>query len=304
MAATARDRHSGRITPILGLLGLALVWGLSIPVTKIGLRDVPPLTLTALRYGAATPFFVAFLIGKPVPRGKTLARLACLGLLGIGFGQAAQAFGVKFTSASIGTVISSTIPVFMVAAAAWRLRQPVRPCHALGLLVALCGIGVLAMGGPSGGAGGSMLGDASVLCAAVAIALYYVLAAELTNSCGVIVVAAWSSLFGAIGLLPPAIWECGRYPVRFTLEGVGAVLYLGVLVTVAGLWIWFTLLRVVPVRIAASVQYLQPLVGVGVSAAWFGDRLGAAFLTGAGLVLCGIALTSSNGALGRSRKIR
>jgi drug/metabolite transporter (DMT)-like permease len=295
MAAT-RDRRSGRIAPIVGLLGLALIWGLSIPVTKIGLRDLPPLTLTALRYGAAAPFFVVFLIGKPVPRGKILAKLVGLGLLGIGFGQAAQAFGVEFTSASTGTVISSTIPVFMVAVAAWRLRQPVRLRHALGLLVALGGIGVLALGGLSGGVGGTGLGDAGVLCAAIAIALYYVLAAELTNSCGVIVVAAWSSLFGTLGLLPPALWECGTYPLRFTAESVGAILYLGVLVTVAGLWIWFTLLRRVPVRIAASVQYLQPLVGVGASAAWFGDRLGASFLTGAGLVLCGIALTSSNAA--------
>jgi drug/metabolite transporter (DMT)-like permease len=51
------------------------------------------------------------------------------------------------------------------------------------------------------------------------------------------------------------------------LLGVGVVLYLGVLVTVAGMWIWLHSLRVLPVRIVAGTQYLQPLIGVSASAA-------------------------------------
>jgi hypothetical protein len=39
------------------------------------------------------------------------------------------------------------------------------------------------------------------------------------------------------------------------------VLYLGVLVTVVGLWIWLHSLCVLPVRIVAGTQYLQPLIG-------------------------------------------
>jgi drug/metabolite transporter (DMT)-like permease len=38
---------------------LAVIWGGSIPLTKLGLRDFPPLTLTALRYVIAAPFFAA-----------------------------------------------------------------------------------------------------------------------------------------------------------------------------------------------------------------------------------------------------
>lgn len=283
-----------RGTAIIGLLALAVIWGLSIPVTKAGLRDLTPLTLTALRYLAAAPCFALFLWGKPVPSGRILGKLAGLGLLGIGVGQTAQAFGVRGASASIGTVISATIPVFMVAFAAWRLRQPVRVRHAIGLLVALCGIGALAIGGPSTAGKSTWLGDACVLLSAIVIALYYVLASDLTRAHGVAQVGAWSTMFGTLGVLPLAVWECSTQPERFTPVSVGVIFYLGVVVTVAGLWIWLTVLRKVPVRIAASVQYLQPLIGVGASAAWFGDQLGPSFMSGTGMVLLGIALTSSN----------
>ncbi|WP_276522279.1 hypothetical protein [Kallotenue papyrolyticum] len=37
------------------LLLLAVMWGLSIPVTKLGLQGVPPLTLTALWLSCVTP---------------------------------------------------------------------------------------------------------------------------------------------------------------------------------------------------------------------------------------------------------
>jgi O-acetylserine/cysteine efflux transporter len=48
---------------------------------------------------------------------------------------------------------------------------------------------------------------------------------------------------------------------------------------------------VCPLFPAASVQYLQPVIGVMASAVIFGDRLGVLFAAGVALVLCGLALT-------------
>ena len=45
------------------LVLLALIWGGSIPATKLGLADLPPLTLTALRYLFAAPLF-AFILRR------------------------------------------------------------------------------------------------------------------------------------------------------------------------------------------------------------------------------------------------
>jgi drug/metabolite transporter (DMT)-like permease len=65
-----------------------------------------------------------------------------------------------------------------------------------------------------------------------------------------------------------------------------------VVVTVAGLFLWLNTLRVVPARIAASVQFLQPIVGVAASAAIFGDKMGTLVIVGVILVFAGVALTT------------
>ena len=90
-------------------------------------------------------------------------------------------------------------------------------------------------------------------------------------------------------------WELTRRPMHPSLTGVGAVLYLGVLTTALGVLVWFHALRALPVRVASASQYLQPLIGVAASAAWFGDPLGRGFLGGTALVLGGIALTARGG---------
>ena len=65
----------------------------------------------------------------------------------LGVGQVAQAYGVAGTSASVGTIISATIPVFVVLLAALRLKQPVSGRQKLGVLAAFAGIALVAFEG-------------------------------------------------------------------------------------------------------------------------------------------------------------
>ncbi len=293
---------------------LAIVWGGSIPLTKLGLRDLPPLTLTALRYLTAAPCFLWMLRARRLPAARGTAAAAGLGLLGIGIGQVSQTLGVRLTPASVATVVSALIPVFVVALAAVRLRQPVGGVQVGGLIAALAGVALVAGGDPrtwalagSGSTGSPanphlLTGVGLVLLSAVAVALYYVLSVELIERYSVLTVAAISSLAGAAALVPVSAWELGHAPVRLTLEAAGVVLYLGLLVTVAGLWVWFGALVALPARIPAALQYLQPVVGVFASAALFGDRMDRWFWTGTALVLAGIALTAGTRARPASRQ--
>ncbi len=285
--------------PVMSLVALAVlivVWGLSIPVTKLGLADFPPMTLTALRYLAAAPFFVWLALRAPRPPLRALAAMAAIGIVGIGIGQVSQAVGVNLTAASVATVIGATIPILVVLLAALRLGQRIRGVHVLGLLVAIGGVGVIATGGRLSAlaeAGGALLGDGLMVVSAVSVALYYVLSTELAARHGVLTVAAWGSLFGTAVLLPFAAWELATTPLQPpTASGIASVLYLGIFVTVAGVVVWLNLMRSLPARIAAGSQYMQPLVGIVASAWLFGDAIGATFLAGAGLVLAGIALTA------------
>lgn len=274
------------------MLLLAVLWGLSIPITKLGLLTLPPLTLTALRFAIALPLMFIFVVGRQRLPRRALSRVAALGILGIGIGQVAQTFGVVGTSASAATIISATIPLFVVLFAAMRLRQPVSAVQALGLAAAFIGIALVASDrGEAAAAQTSLAGAALVLLSALTIAFYYVWSVELCDQYGTAAVAAWSTFFGFVGLLPWAAWEMWQEPFQVTAVGIGTALYLGVVVTVAGLFLWLHLLRTVPARIAAAVQYLQPIVGVAAASMMFGDHLGLLFALGVVLVLGGLALT-------------
>jgi O-acetylserine/cysteine efflux transporter len=302
----------GLVRSLAALLLLAILWGGSIPLIKLGLRDIPPLTLTALRYLVAAPCFVWLLRGRPLPPPRACAAAAGWGLIGIGVGQVAQTLGVRLTLASVATVVSALIPVFVVALAALRLRQPIAAPQAAGIGAALAGVALVAGGDPRalagsftglearaasmpGAAHAGLAGVVLVLLSAVAVAVYYVFSLELIERYSVVTIAAVSSLAGAAALAPIAAWELTRVPIRVTPVAAGVVLYLAFVVTVAGLWIWFGALTRLPARVPAALQYLQPVIGVVASAALFGDHLDAWFWIGTALVLAGIGLSAGPG---------
>lgn len=300
----ARRDPAPSLRSVAAMLLLAVIWGLSIPVTKLGLQVLPPLTLTALRFAVAVPLLLLCVVGGRALPLRALPRVAALGALGIAVGQVAQAYGVAGTSASAGTIISATIPVFVVVFAALRLQQPVTGWQQLGLLAAFAGIALVALGDGQEATAvvqTSAIGVAWMLLSAVAIAFYYVWSFELTREHGTAAVAAWSTLFGFVALLPWAGWEMWHAPIHITAQALAVAAYLGIAVTVAGLFLWLHLLGTVPARVAASVQYLQPVVGVAAAAAMFGERLGALFAAGVILVLGGLALTmTSRGRAGQA----
>lgn len=278
------------------MLLLAVMWGLSIPITKLGLGTIPPMTFTALRFMVAVPLFMFLARYQLQVQRKAIPSIIGLGVMGITLGNVAQSFGVQGSSGSVATILSATIPIFMVVMAAIRLKQPVTPLQWCGLATAFLGIALVAFGSGSGASDMSKTTASGViwmLVSAVGIAAYYIWSKELSDAYGLMPVAAWNMLVGLITVLPMAGWELAHQPVEITVEALAAIVYLGVMVTVVGLILWLYLLKVVPARIAASVQYLQPVIGISVSALLFGDVLGLTFAAGVVLVLAGLALAAA-----------
>lgn len=275
------------------MLLLALIWGLSIPVIKIGLQTLSPVILTTLRYAIAVPPLLLLLGGKQRLPWKALGITVLLGIFGIGVGQLGQNLGVERTSASVATIISATIPLFTVVFAAFKLGQPVSKRQKAGLVAAFIGIAIIAVGQGGGAASlysSSLGGILILLVSAAAIAFYYVWSVDLTRTYGAVPVVTWSTLFGLLSLLPFAGIEATKTLVMPSLNALLCAAYLGLLVTVAGLFMWIRILRTVPAPIAAATQYLQPLFGIAASAWLFGDQLDLNFAAGVALVIVGLAL--------------
>src|SRR5262249_29212259 len=155
------------------------------------------------------------------------------------------------------------------------LKQTLRSRPVAGLAGAFFGILLVAGGDPRNVvavmAPSAFEGDLLMLGCCVLIALYFVLSAGVGPPYRALVLSAWTSSAGAVATIPLMARELRIEPAHPSLLGLGCVLYLALLVTVAGIWLWLQALAHVPARVAASLQYLQPLVGVALSALIFGE---------------------------------
>jgi hypothetical protein len=124
--ARYRASNIGAPLPILALTVLTLIWGASVPMMKLGLGDLSPLTLVSWRYVCAAPLFGLLLLGRKLPGRKVLASVAGMAAFGLTAGQILQIIGIGFSSAAIATIITGTIPIFTVLLGALRLGQSVR----------------------------------------------------------------------------------------------------------------------------------------------------------------------------------
>ena len=205
MAVTPQSRTSSSplsMKSFGAMFLLALMWGLSIPITKLGLGSIPPMTLTALRFMVAGPLMMFLARRELRVPAKAVLPIIGLGVMGITLGNVAQSFGVQGTSASVATILSATIPLFIVILAAVRFRQAVTPLQWSGLLAAFFGIALVAVGSGPGVDDRSrttVSGVVLMLISAVGIAINYIWSAELTETYGLMPVAAWNMLVGRKG---------------------------------------------------------------------------------------------------------
>lgn len=297
IATAAASRTTGSTSSIAAMFLLAVMWGLSIPITKLGMETVPPLMFTALRFLIAVPLMLILAAGRLRVPLRAVPSIVALGVMGITLGNVAQSFGVQGTSASVGTIVSATIPIFIVIVAALPLGQSVAGRHWVGLFAAFAGIALVAVGSGSGVNDMSKTTAAGVgwmLVSAVAIAFYYIWSAELTERYGTLPVAAWNTMAGLVAILPLAVSEMMNTPYQITAQALWTAAYLGVMVTVVGLLLWLYILKAVPARVAASVQYLQRVFGITAASFMFEDHLGVTFIAGVIVILAGLALAVSN----------
>ena len=91
-----------------------------------------------------------------------------------------------------------------------------------------------------------------------------------------------SALLDSAGDLPRAVSSASWL-------GIAAVLYLGLVATVAAYAVWGDLLRRYTTATVAPFALLVPFVGAGASALVFGERFGPARLAGMACVLAGLA---------------
>lgn len=194
----------------LAMLATNVMWGLMSPVAKIVFATgvVAPMVMVDFRVaGAALLFWITslFLPKEHVPVGDIL-RLFGAGMLGILLNQGCFILGVSLTSPGEASLVTTTMPMWVMLLAWLILREPITLKKAAGIAAGAAGAIILIAGSGVRAYGTNpALGDVIVLCAQLSYALYLTLYRNFIRKYTLVTLMKWMFLSASVVGLPAGI---------------------------------------------------------------------------------------------------
>ena len=191
--------NTNRRTAVAVLAGAGLLWGTSVPLTKLALEWLPPAWLTVARFGLAAAVLLG-VAGSRV-RGAWSPAVLAWGAVGYGGSILVQNAGITRTSVSHAALLVGATPVLVAGVAAVQHRRAAPPVAWTGFGVSFAGVALVAAGG---GAGATLTGDALVLASLAFSAAFTVAQARLLRGRDPVAVTAVQFVGAALMALPVA----------------------------------------------------------------------------------------------------
>ncbi|MGH2949071.1 MAG: EamA family transporter, partial [Solirubrobacteraceae bacterium] len=135
MATTHNDRRAA----LAALAAAGVLWGLTVPLSKLALEWLGPGWLTVARFGIAAPLLA--LAVRPHLRRALTPGVVLAGALGYGMVILVQNAGIERTSVSHAALIVGAVPVLVALIAAGLGRGSAGPAAWAGFALALAGVG-------------------------------------------------------------------------------------------------------------------------------------------------------------------
>src|SRR4051794_5140076 len=276
-------RHSA----LAALVAAGLLWGLTVPLSKLVLEWLPGGWLTLIRFAIAAPLLA--LVARRGLRKAFTPRVLFAGAVGYGLVVILQNAGIGRTSVSHAALIVGAVPAIVALITVATGRGRASRTAWVGFALALAGVGIVAGGG---GGGASLGGDALMLASVTVSATFVVVQAAILRGQDPIALTAVQMFAGALAAVPNAVLE-GLPSAPASAGPVAALLALSTIGTLAPFALFaYGQSRVAP-ELAGAFLNLEPLVGTAAGALAFGDPFGPLQVAGGAVILLGIALSTA-----------
>jgi drug/metabolite transporter (DMT)-like permease len=283
----------------LGMLLVALIWGVNFSVTKGAFDRFPPLAFTAVRFTLASLLLVPLVrrVEGPgsLPSGA-LSRLVVLGVVGNTLYQLSWISGLERTTASNSALILASMPTIVAIMAVGLRLEPFRPKVLAGVLVATAGVVLVVAARGMGFGPATMAGDLLTMGAVICWAGYTLGLRVLPPGISPLRVTMVTTVAGAPVLLlagTPAMLGMNWAAVGW--RGWAALAYATVLSLLVAYLIWNRSVKLVGPSRTVIYMCLTPLVAVAAAAVLLGERPRPLQAIGAALILAGVVLTVGQG---------
>lgn len=277
------------VTGLAGVL-FSFIWASAFVAGKLALTAIDPFSLLVLRFAAAGVLLFAFAVATGGSKAFS-RRLATDGLwlgalnnaiyLGLSFK------GLETVSPEATVLIVSTAPLMttLISALSGGRRSLMQ---IVGALIGFAGVFVVVGARLRGGE--DPFGALLIVLGTLAFSIGTVAYARMGRSHDPVALNAVQTLAGAILLIPFAPLSVASITALGEPAILAAFVHLTVVVSIAGFLIWLWLLRRIGAAHAASFHLINPVFGIGLSAAIFGSPILLSDVVGAVIVIAGLAL--------------
>jgi drug/metabolite transporter (DMT)-like permease len=265
-----------------------VVWGSTYLGIKIAVDTIPPLIAAGSRFLTAALLLAAILAWRGVSLRVSRRELwssAVAGLLLLGLGVGLVHVAETRIDSSVAAMIAGTVPLQIIVL---RLLAGENPARATRLSTLTGLLGLLLVVAPGLGAGSTALGLAVMISGSMSWTLGSFLSKRLALPRDPFVASLYEMGFGGLFLALGAA-AFGEYAEigsgTFALDSVLAWGYLVVMGSLVGFSAYAWLLRVAPISLVVTHQYVNPLVAIVLGMAFLAERPSPWTLAGAALVI-------------------
>jgi drug/metabolite transporter (DMT)-like permease len=275
----------------LMLVALSLAWGLTWPVMKIALDEIPPFSfrVATSALAALALFAMALAQHRTVRIKRPIARvhLAVAGLLNVGCFTLGSAFAQLATTTSRVTVISYTMPIWAALLAYPLLGERLNVTPGISLLLCIVGLSVLI---PPLIGSSDLIGVAIALATAVAWAAGTVYLKWARVDADPLAIAAWQLVAAFVVTVAGLVaFEGSLHLWPIHAPALLATIFSALIGSALAYLLWFEIVRRMPAMTATLGLLSVPVVGMVASVLMLGERPTWTDLIGSALILAAAA---------------
>jgi len=285
---------------LLAFAIIYFVWGSTFLAIRVGVREVPPLVLAAMRFSVAGLVLFGWVLacGERSPSAREWRSASILGMVIFLFDYGLLFWAEQRVPSGIAAVMLATIPVFMALSEIIFLRtQRLTVRLSLALLIGIGGVGVLMSRALNlGGAPIDKLGAMALIFASISWSIASVLARKLPLPSSKVMSSGAQMLTGGIflAIVAGALGEFRNFDPWAVSRGAWlALLYLIVAGSIIGFTAYVWLIHHESPTKVGTYAYVNPIVAVLVGYFLGGEELTTRTILGTLLVLISVVVITT-----------